>query len=115
MTTLSQTRVQVVPGITRQQNRLRSLLSRPAILYLIVLTQTPVLFTLAYSTSNWNFLRPERTRFIGLQNYADFLQDSDVLVIIRNTLIFSSTVVMFSLLLGMLLAMLLNRQFRGRG
>lgn len=91
-----------------------SLLS-PAIFYLIVLTQIPVIFTLAYSFSNWNFLRPNNTRFIGLENYIGFFQDSDTLIIIRNTLAFASSVVILSLVFGMLLALLLNRQFWGRG
>ncbi|MHB8627937.1 MAG: carbohydrate ABC transporter permease [Aggregatilineales bacterium] len=95
--------------------RSRFSLVSPAILYLIIMTQIPVLFTLAYSFSNWNLLRPERTQFIGLNNYLNFVQDSDTLVIIRNTLIFASSVVILSLVFGMLLALLLNRQFRGRG
>jgi sorbitol/mannitol transport system permease protein len=115
MTTLSQTQVQVTVPSAQSHNRFRALLSRPALLYLIVLTQVPVVFTLYYSTSNWNFLRPERTRFVSLQNYIDFLQDSDVVTIIRNTLVFSSSVVILSLIFGMLLAILLNRQFVGRG
>src|SRR5215831_384013 len=90
-------------------------LATPAIVYLVILTQIPVLFTLYYSFSNWNFLRPERTRFIGADNYLDFIQDSDTLTIIRNTLVFASSVVILSLIFGMLLALLLNRQFRGRG
>src|SRR5579859_4884470 len=91
-----------------------SLLS-PAIIYLVLLTQIPVLFTLVYSFSNWNFLRPSGTRFVGLDNYIGFFQDSDTLVIIRNTLAFASSVVLLSLIFGMLLALLLNRQFLGRG
>jgi len=91
-----------------------SLLS-PAIIYLVILTQIPVLFTLAYSFSNWNFLRPERTRFVGLDNYLGFVQDTDTLTIIRNTLAFSSSVVILSLVFGMFLALLLNRPFWGRG
>jgi sorbitol/mannitol transport system permease protein len=95
--------------------RRRAYLSSPAIIYLIILTQVPVLFTLYYSVSNWNFLRPERTRYVGLQNYLDFVQDSDSLTIIRNTLVFATSVVILSLVFGMILAALLNRQFRGRG
>ncbi len=90
-------------------------LANPAIIYLIILTQVPVLFTLYYSLSNWNFLRPERTKFIGLGNYINFIQDADTLTILRNTLIFATSVVLFTLIFGMLLALLLNRQFRGRG
>ena len=93
----------------------RNYLLRPAIIYLVLLTQIPVLFTLFYSLSNWNFLRPTTTRFVALQNYLDFFLNPDVLVIIRNTLVFASSVVAFSLIFGMMLALLLNRQFFGRG
>ena len=93
----------------------RGSLSSPAIIFLVILSQVPVAFTLVYSLSNWNFLRPDRTRFVGLSNYADFIQDVDVITIVRNTLVFATSVVLLSLILGMLLAILLNRQFRGRG
>jgi len=112
-------RIQVAPPPNQKKRgqglTFRTFLSSPAIIYLIVLTQVPVIFTLGYSLSNWNFLRPERTRFVGAQNYLDFFQDADVLVIIRNTLVFASSVVLLSLIFGMLLALLLNRQFFGRG
>src|SRR5579871_5394042 len=117
MTTLAN-QSQLAGAATSDQSgwrQFRSLLLSPAILYLVVLTQVPVIFTLVYSFSNWNFLRPERTAFIGLGNYLDFVQDSNVLTIVRNTLVFASSVVILSLVFGMLLAMLLNRQFRGRG
>jgi sorbitol/mannitol transport system permease protein len=117
MTTLQ---ANVNPSLTaespvRRQNRIRNMLARPAIIYLILLTQVPVVFTLVYSVSNWNFLRPDRTRFVGVQNYLDFFTNPDMVTIIRNTLVFASSVVLFSLIFGMLLALLLNRQFRGRG
>src|SRR5690554_2111363 len=95
--------------------RWRTSLVRPAIIYLVVLTQIPLLLTLYYSLTNWNFLRPDRTRFVGLDNYLDFFRNPDVITIIRNTLVFSTSVVLWSLVLGMMLALLLNRQFRGRG
>lgn len=95
--------------------RRRGSLVRPAIIYLVILTQVPLLLTLYYSLTNWNFLRPDRTRFVGLANYVDFFRNPDVITIIRNTLVFSMSVVLWSLVLGMILALLLNRQFRGRG
>ena len=94
---------------------LRGYLTRPAIIYLIVLTQLPLLLTLYYSFTNWNLLRPDRTRFVGFENYLDFFRNPDIITILRNTLVFSMSVVLWSLILGMILALLLNRQFRGRG
>lgn len=82
---------------------------------MVILTQLPLVFTLVYSLSNWNMLRPDRTRFVGLNNYLNFFQDSDVLAILGNTLVFSISVVLLSLIFGMALALLVNRQFIGRG
>jgi sorbitol/mannitol transport system permease protein len=88
---------------------------RPAIIYLVVLTQVPVLFTLYYSVTNWNLLRPDRPRqFIGLQNYIGFFVARDTGRILLNTLVFSVGVVVLSLVFGMILALLLTREFRGR-
>src|SRR5579871_3397477 len=97
------------------RRRSQSFLLSPAIIYLVILTQIPVLFTLAYSVTNWNLLKPTSTRFIGLGNYLYFLQDSDTAPILLNTVEFVSSVIVLSLIFGMALALLLNRQFRGRG
>ena len=94
---------------------LRGYLVRPAVIYLVILTQVPLLLTLYYSLTNWNLLRPDRTRFVGIENYLDFFRNPDVITIVRNTLVFSTSVVLWSLVLGMILALLLNREFRGRG
>jgi sorbitol/mannitol transport system permease protein len=107
-------RLQSAAAPARPKTQFRSWLVRPAVIYLILLTQIPVLFTLYYSTSNWNLLRPERTRFIGLGNYLDFIQNPDVATIMGNTLVFSLAVVVLTLVFGMILALLLNRRFRGR-
>jgi sorbitol/mannitol transport system permease protein len=89
---------------------------RPVIIYLIIFTQTPVLLTLFYSTTNWNLVRPDRPRrFIGLQNYVDFFLARDTARIMWNTIVLSLSVVFLSLVFGMILALLLSREFRGRG
>lgn len=117
MTTLE---TQTSPPLTadaavKNRRDLRGFLTRPAIIYLVILTQVPLLFTLYYSLSNWNFLRPDRTRIVWFQNYLDFFSNPDMPTIIRNTLVFASSVVILSLIFGMILALLLNRQFVGRG
>jgi polyol transport system permease protein len=90
-------------------------MQRPAIIYLIILTQAPVLLTLYYSTINWNLLRPDRKiRFIGIRNYIDFFTAYDTGRIMANTVIFAVAVVVLSLVFGMGLALLLSREFRGR-
>jgi len=94
---------------------MRNWLARPAILYLIVITQAPLILSLYYSTLSWNLLRPDRTTAAGIGNYLHFFQDSDTPAIVLNSVVFSLFVVGLSLVFGMALALLLNRQFRLRG
>ncbi len=100
------------PG--RKRTNRRSWLLQPGVIFLIIVTQIPFLFTLYYSTTNWNLLRPTRTAFIGLRNYVSPFRTSDFVTILGNTLVLTLSVVILSLALGMLLALLLNRSFRGR-
>jgi sorbitol/mannitol transport system permease protein len=87
----------------------------PALIFMIVVTQIPFLFTLYYSTLSWNLVRPGSRRFVGLQNYADVVQDSQFWRVALNTVILIVGVVLISAILGLLLALLLDRVFFGRG
>jgi sorbitol/mannitol transport system permease protein len=98
----------------RPRSAQRPWMLRPAIIYLILVTQIPFLLTLYYSTTNWNLLRPERTRSVGLDNYVTAFQNPDFLAILGNTLVLSVAVVVLTLIFGMLFALLLNRAFLGR-
>ncbi len=92
----------------------RQSLPLPAIIFMIVVTQIPLILTLRYSLERWNLLRPERRAFIWFNNYVNILQDQDFWTIILNTLVLTLSVVVITLILGMLLALLLNREFPGR-
>ncbi len=94
---------------------IRRLLPIPTILFMIVVTQIPLIFTLGFSLERWNLLRPQRRKFLGIDNYPDVLSDPDFVTIIVNTLIITISVVIVTLILGMFLALLLNRDFMGKG
>jgi sorbitol/mannitol transport system permease protein len=81
---------------------------------MIAVTQIPLLFTLSYSLERWNLLRPERRAYLGLTNYTTILQNNDFWRILLNTFIITTAVVLVTLVAGMGLALLLNRQFFGR-
>jgi sorbitol/mannitol transport system permease protein len=89
----------------------RKYFTAPALIFMVIVTQIPLLFTLAYSFERWNLLRPERRAGVGLKNYVDILQDRDFWTIIANTLFLTSTVVILTFLIGIVLALLLNRDF----
>jgi len=87
----------------------------PALVFLVVVTQVPFLFTLYYSTQSWNLVRPGSRKFNGLSNYVDVFKDSQFREVALNTVILIVGVVIISVVLGLLLALLLDRSFPGRG
>ena len=92
----------------------RSGLIAPALIFAIVVTQYAVRPTIWFSPQKWNLLRPENSKFNGIQNYIDLFQVGDFVPALINTVIRTSTAVIASLLLGLLMADLVNARFRGR-
>lgn len=95
--------------------RSRRWLSSPGILFLILVTQVPFVLTLYYSLRGWNLLRPNSNTFVGLRNFRRILEISDFYVVIYNTVYLTVAVVVITFVMGMVLALLLNRPFIGRG
>ena len=70
---------------------------------------------LYYSTQSWNLVRPGSRKFNGLGNYLDVFKDSQFRSVALNTVILIVGTVLVSVVLGLLLALLLDRSFPGRG
>ena len=87
----------------------------PALVFTIVVTQLPFVVTLIVSFMDWNAYYPNERGFAGFGNYASVLTDVNMRRAILVTVILTVVVVLVSLLLGMVVALLLDRQFRGRG
>jgi sorbitol/mannitol transport system permease protein len=87
----------------------------PALIFMIVVTQLPFVGTVAISFMRWNALDPGDRGFGGLSNYRDAFSDPTLRSAIVTTIVLTVTVVLVSLLIGLGLALLLDRKFRGRG
>jgi len=96
----------------------------PALIFTIIVTQIPFLVTIAISTLNWNVLQPGEKNFVGLGNYESFaglgnyatvFTDTRLRTAVLNTVVLTASVVVVSLLIGLALAILLDRRFPGRG
>lgn len=86
----------------------------PAVIFLILLTQIPFLTTVGYSTIRWNLLYPNDRGFTWFKNYGTALSSGDLWPSIVATVVITASAVIFSLLFGMMFALLLNRPFHGR-
>jgi sorbitol/mannitol transport system permease protein len=87
----------------------------PALLFLIVVTQLPFVGTLVISFMRWNALDPGNKGFAGLRNYKEEFTDPQLRSSMTTTVVLTVAVVLVSLVLGLGLALLLDRKFVGRG
>src|SRR5581483_8529637 len=78
-------------------------------------TQAPFVVTLVISFLHWNALYPADVHFAGLSNFATVLTDPALRASVWTTIVLTVTVVAVSLVLGLVIALLLDRSFRGRG
>jgi multiple sugar transport system permease protein len=86
----------------------------PSLLQFGVLMVFPVIFSFYLSFHEWNILEPAKP-FVGLDNYARLLSDRRVRQAIVNTIYYTVVSVPATLFCGLLIALLLNNQIRGRG
>ena len=90
------------------------LLILPAALLLLLFQVLPIVIGANASFRDWTLNDPKKT-WIGLDHYTAVLTDPAFLqVVLPNTFIFMVLSVSFALILGLSIALLLNRPFRGQ-
>ncbi|HWU10554.1 MAG TPA: sugar ABC transporter permease [Streptomyces sp.] len=87
----------------------------PALVFLIVVTQLPFVATLVISLFDWNSLNPDKRAFNGLDNYASVFTDAALRDSVLTTILLTTGVVIATVVIGLALALLLDRAFFGRG
>src|SRR3954453_4721078 len=87
----------------------------PALVFMIIVTQLPFVITVIVSFMDWNAYYPDERGFAGFANFRRVLTDANTRNAIFVTILLTAGVVLISLVLGLLIALLLDRKFRGRG
>jgi trehalose/maltose transport system permease protein len=96
--------------------RLGLLLAAPAILTILVIAVIPLAQTIQDSLFRISLKFEDAPRpFIGLDNYFNVLTDDSWFNALRVTTVVAVTSVAIELVLGMIIALLINRSFGGRG
>lgn len=90
-------------------------LSLPALLAILGIVLIPVFQSLFQSFQQYDLSRPQLNGFIGLLNYKNLLSDARYLNSLGATFRFSLVSVAFELILGIGIALVLNKDFVGRG
>lgn len=86
----------------------------PAFIPLIVFWIYPILRSVWISFTNWDFMTPDYD-MVGLKNYTAVFHDPRFYNALWNTLVFTLGTLIPTVLGGLLLALLLQKNFRGSG
>jgi sorbitol/mannitol transport system permease protein len=108
-------RAEEVRRLQRREAWRRRLPLLPALLFTIVVTQVPFLFSLWYSLTDWTIVPPSPRVFIGFDNYINLIDDQFFLDAVWTSILMTVSSVLLSLFFGTLLAILLDRKFFGQG
>jgi multiple sugar transport system permease protein len=99
------------PALAYKERRALFLLAlgAPAFVYVLAIAVWPIAQGLWFSLFDYNLIRPHRTEFVGLENYARFLEDPTAFRAIVNTFVFTIASVAIEFVLGFVIALLLWR------
>ena len=90
-------------------------LQAPSIILLFLWMIVPLSMTIYFSFMRYNLMYPEREGPAGFSNYEFFLTDPALPDAVINSLILVGSVISISVVLGLLIAILIQKTFRGRG
>lgn len=86
----------------------------PALIFVVLITQLPFVFTIYYSLQSWNLVRPGSEHFVGVSNYARVFTDAVFRGAVINTVVLTGASVLIAMVFGVAIALLLDRKFPGR-
>ena len=90
------------------------LLVLPVVIVRASTTLYPIIMTFINSTYDMSLLKGTDFQFIGLGNYIKIFSDQKLLSSIRFTVIFTVVSMFFHLILGVILALMLNMKIKGK-
>ena len=80
----------------------------PSLIFIILMIIVPLAYNFALSFTDWQMSLVKAPQFVGLANYKDVLNS------VWRTVVFSGIAITLETILGVSLAVLINRKFHGR-
>ena len=87
----------------------------PSVALLLIWMVVPLAMTLYYSFRFFRLISPERTGWVGFTNYLWFINSPDFWLALFNTLALVGGVLIITVVLGMLIALLIDQPVKGQG
>jgi sn-glycerol 3-phosphate transport system permease protein len=101
------------PGNRRRDLLIAAVFLVPNLVLLVVFTYRPLLDNIRLSFTSWNISSPT-AEFIGVDNYVEWFTSDDSRQVLWNTVVFTGSAVIGTMVLGLVLALLLDQKLFGR-
>ncbi len=102
-------------SLASSQTRTAWLLLLPTIVVVLAVAMVPLAQTIWYSFTNARLASIKPTDYIGLKNYRFLIHDTAFRDAIWTTIKFTLITVVFEFALGIIIALVVNSNFKGRG
>jgi trehalose/maltose transport system permease protein len=102
-------------SLAERQNGLAYALLAPSLLVVLLVALVPLVQTVAQSFTDARLASARPVQNVGLKNYVDLLQDGAFLNSIWVTVQFTFETVIPEFILGLIIALVVNSNFKGRG
>lgn len=86
----------------------------PAVLFVVIMMVFPIVYTLRLSFFDWNMSSTSAPSWVGFSNYITLFQDPRFIGAIWRTLYFTVVAIVIETVLGVAIALLLNKDFKGK-
>ena len=93
---------------------LKGIYVTPSLIFIILMIIAPLAYNFAMSFTDWQMSAIKAPQFVGLKNYIDVFKDERFSMSVWRTIIFSGIAITLEGILGVALAVLINRKFYGR-
>lgn len=87
----------------------------PAVIFIVVMMLFPVLYTFFLSFTNWNLTSGMPLSVVFFRSYQRVLKEPRFLAALGRTFSFTVLAVFVETVAGMIIALILNRDFKGKG
>lgn len=87
----------------------------PALIALFIMMIFPIIYTLYNSLTDANLANPQPVNFVGLNNFINTITDERFINALSKTIIFAIGAVGLQCILGTIIAIFANEEFKGKG
>jgi trehalose/maltose transport system permease protein len=101
-------------SVFRQERRLGGAMLAPSLAVIALVAAYPIGYAIWLSLNEYSVITPGLSRFVGLDNYLEALGSSEFWEAMKTTVLFTAISVTLELAIGLGMALVMHRAFRGR-